>query len=186
MRQSQCELDVDELDSAILEELQANGRISNAELARRVHLSPPAVHARVRRLERVGLIRQYTALLDREKVGYDMVCFVHLILQRHQPEQVRVVREALEKMPEVLECYQVTGEYDYLAKVVVRNRRDLNRFVVGQLTLVAGIARVHTSIALNEVKSTTVLPLGRSPTGDLHDEASGRAGRGRLNSKENR
>jgi DNA-binding Lrp family transcriptional regulator len=179
-------MDADRFDLAILRELQGNGRISNANLARRVHLSPPAVHARVRRLERDGVIRQYTALLDGEKVGYDMLCFVHLSLQRHQPRQVRDVREALEKMPEVLECYHVTGEHDYLLKVVIRNRKDLDRFVVEQLTPVPGIARVHTSIALNEVKSTTVLPLGKDSTSNLEDETNRRAGRQRPDSEKNR
>jgi len=169
----------DEFDLAILRELQAHGRISNADLARKVHLSPPAVHARVRRLEKDGVIRQYTALLDGEKVGYDMLCFVHLCLQRHQPQQVQAVRESLDRMPQVLECYHVTGEYDYLLKVVIRNRKDLDRFVVEQLTPVPGIARVHTSIALNEVKSTTALPLGGDSTSGLKDATNRRAGRGR-------
>ena len=124
------ETGADGFDLAILHELQTNGRISNVDLARQVHLSPPAVHARVRRLERAGLIRQYTALLDREKVGYDMLCFVHLSLQRHQPEEVQDVGRSLEKMPEILECYHVTGEFDYLLKVAIRNRRDLHRFTV--------------------------------------------------------
>jgi len=175
-KQSTSMLDSDEFDLAILRELQANGRISNADLARRVHLSPPAVHTRVRRLERDGVIRRYTALLDGEKVGYDMFCFVHLCLQRHQPQQVQGVREALQRMPQVLECYHVTGEYDYLLKVVIRNRKDLDRFVVEQLTSVPGIARVHTSIALNEVKSTTVLPLGSDSTSNLQNVTNRRAG----------
>jgi DNA-binding Lrp family transcriptional regulator len=151
--------DLDKLDEAILRELQANGRVSNVELARRVHLSPPAVHARVRRLEKCGLVRRYVALLDRELAGYDMLCFVQLSLQRHQPDQVRAVKEAIQKMPEVLECHHVTGEYDYLLKVAIRNRKDLDRFVVEQLTPVPGIARVHTSVVLSEVKATTALPL---------------------------
>ncbi len=175
-KQSTSKLDADKFDLAILRELQANGRISNADLARRVHLSPPAVHARVRRLERDGVIRQYTALLDGEKVGYDMLCFVHLCLERHQPQQYQEVREALERMPQVLECYHVTGEYDYLLKVVIRNRKDLDRFVVEQLTPVPGIARVHTSIALNEVKSTTVLPLSGDPASNLQKKTNRRAG----------
>jgi len=175
-RQSLFAVDADEFDVAILRQMQANGRISNADLARSVHLSPPAVHARVRRLERNGVIRQYAALLDGEKVGYDMLCFVHLSLQRHQPQQYQEVREALERMPHVLECYHVTGEYDYSLKVVIRNHKDLDRFVVEQLAPVPGIARVHTSIALNEVKSTTVLPLGEHSPSGPHDKKSRRAG----------
>lgn len=171
-KQSLSVADADEFDLAILRELQANGRVSNADLARRVHLSPPAVHARVRRLEKTGLIRQYTALLNREKVGYDMLCFVHLSLQRHQPEEVRDVGDALKKMPEILECYHVTGEYDYLLKVAIRNRKDLHRFTVERLTPIPGIARVHTSIALDDVKSSTMLPLGSGSGFDFHEETT--------------
>lgn len=146
-------------DKAILDILQAEGRVSNAELARRVSLSPPATHARLRRLEEGGLIRGYAALLDREKAGFDMLCFVQISLQLHQPEQVEAVRAAIRGMPEVLECHHVTGEYDYLLKVVIRNRKDLERFVLERLTPVPGVARIHTSLVLTEVKSTTALPV---------------------------
>lgn len=151
----------DETDKHLLEILQAEGRLSNAELARRINLSPPATHARLRRLEEQGLIRGYAALLDREKAGYDMLCFVHISLQVHQPQQVDGVRAAIRQMPEVLECHHVTGEYDYLLKVVIRNRKDLERFILERLTPVPGVARIHTSLVLSEVKSGTALPLGR-------------------------
>ena len=143
---------LDNLDRAILEELQNDGRVSNAELARRINLSPPATHARIRQLEKLGYIRQYVALLDREKSGYDMLCFVHMSLQVHQKEQMDGVRTTIIQMPEVLECYRLTGEFDYLLKIVIRNRLD-------RLTAIPGVARVHTSLVLTEVKSTTALPL---------------------------
>ncbi|MFQ5400113.1 MAG: Lrp/AsnC family transcriptional regulator [Anaerolineae bacterium] len=150
---------LDELDKAILHALQADGRISNAELARRINLSPPATHARVKRLEEQRYIRQYTALLDRDKAGYDMLCFVNVSLRIHQPEAVAKFRAIVSEMPEVLECYHITGEFDYVLKVIVPNRKALEQFVVGRLTPVPGIARIYTSIALAEVKSTTALPL---------------------------
>ena len=150
---------MDELDRAILQVLQTNSRVSNAELARKVHLSPPAVHARVKRLEQEGLISRYVAILDREKTGYDMLCFVHIGLQLHQHDQVGGVRATISAMPEVLECFHLTGEYDYLLKVVVRNRKDLERFINQKLTPMPGMARIHTSVVLTEVKSVTELPL---------------------------
>jgi Lrp/AsnC family leucine-responsive transcriptional regulator len=150
---------LDNLDRAILYALQINGRMSNVELAQRINLSPPATHARIKRLEQRGYIRQYVALLDQEKVGYDMLCFVNISLQLHQPEQVEAIREAIREMPEVLECYHVTGEFDYLLKVVIKNRKDLERFVIDRLTSVPGVARIHTSLVLNQVKSTTELPV---------------------------
>lgn len=150
---------LDKVDRTILHALQTNGRMSNVELAQRINLSPPATHARIKRLEQRGYIRQYVALLDQEKVGYDMLCFVNISLQLHQPDQVEGIREAIRGMPEVLECYHVTGEFDYLLKVVIKNRKDLERFVIDRLTSVPGVARIHTSLVLNQVKSTTELPV---------------------------
>ena len=150
---------LDKVDKSVLRALQADGRLSNVELARKISLSPPAAHARVRRLEKVGYIRQYTVIVDREKAGYDLLCFIHISLQMHQVTQVEKFREATRKMPEVLECHHITGEYDYLLKVVLRNRKDLERFVVDKLTPIPGVARIHTSLVFTEVKSTMALPL---------------------------
>jgi DNA-binding Lrp family transcriptional regulator len=159
MIQSSPNESLDDLDKAILELLQRDGRISNVELAHRISLSPPAIHARLKRFEQRGYIRQYVALLDREKFGYDMLCFIEVSLQLHQSEQVENFRQMMQQMPEVLECHHLTGEYDYLLKVVVRNRAELKRFVVKRLTPIPGIARIHTSLVLSEVKQTTALPL---------------------------
>ena len=153
------EIQLHPLDAAILRELQNDGRISNVELARRVHLSPPATHARVKRLEKEGYIRQYGATLDREKAGFDLLCFIQITLQVHQPQQVEKFRTLIRQMPEVLECHHITGEYDYLLKVALRNRKDLERFVVKQLTPMPGVARIHTSLVLSEIKATSVLPM---------------------------
>lgn len=150
---------LDDLDKAILSALQENGRISNADLARQTNLSPPAIHARLKRLEQQGFIRQYAALLDREAVGFDMLCFINVTIQVHQLDAVAGFREAVQQMPEVLECHHVTGEYDYLLKVAIRNRKDLERFVMDQLTPIKGISRIHTSLVLSEIKSTTCLPI---------------------------
>lgn len=151
--------ELDELDKIILSIIQKDGRLSNADLARQINLSPPATHTRLRRLEQQGYIRQYVALLDREKLGYDMLCFISISLQLHQFSQVEQFREIVSAMPEVLECHHLTGEFDYLLKVVIRNRKDLERFVVNQLTPVPGVARIHTSLVLTEVKQTTAVGL---------------------------
>lgn len=150
---------MDGLDEAILEILQIDGRISNVDLANRVNLSPPAVHARLKRLEERGYIRQYVALLDRELIGFDMLCFINVTLQLHQLEHVKNFKRMILEMPQVLECHHLTGEFDYLLKVVVSSRKDLEQFVVNQLTPIPGLARIHTSLVLTEIKSTTALPL---------------------------
>ncbi len=150
---------LDETDKALLRALQADGRLSNVELARMINLSPPATLARMRRLEKDGYIRNYTAVVDREKAGYDLLCFIHISMQMHQLEQVENFRKLVREMPEVLECHHITGEYDYLLKVALRNRKDLERFAVDRLTPIPGVARIHTSLVFTEVKSTTALPL---------------------------
>jgi Lrp/AsnC family leucine-responsive transcriptional regulator len=150
---------LDELDLAILRELQRDGRISNVELARRINLSPPATHARVRRLEEEGFIRKYVSLLDQEMVGYEMTCFISVSLQLHQHEELEEFHATIKQIPEVLECYHVTGEFDYLLKVVVRSRQDLQRLIVNRLTPLPGVARIYTSLVLSAIKATTELAL---------------------------
>lgn len=150
---------LDDLDKAILAELQQDARISNTELARRINLSPPATLTRVRRLEENGLIRQFAALLDRQLVGYDILCFVRVSLQLHEIHQVTGFHETIQEMPEVLECHHVTGDYDYLLKVLAHNTDDLEDFLVNRLTPIPGVARIHTSLVLRETKATTVIPL---------------------------
>ncbi|KAA3657794.1 MAG: Lrp/AsnC family transcriptional regulator [Chloroflexi bacterium] len=151
--------ELDEIDASILQELQRNGRISNADLARHINLSPPATHARLKRLEQAGFIDEYVTMLNRDRLGFDMLCFVNISLQMHQPEEVERFRKAIEAVPEVLECFHVTGEFDYLLKVVIHNQKDLERFLVKRLTPIPGVARIYTSLVVNEVKSTTALPL---------------------------
>jgi Lrp/AsnC family transcriptional regulator, leucine-responsive regulatory protein len=140
MIKSSSEMQLDRTDRAILSLLQEDGRLSNVEVARRVNLSPPATHARIKRLEEEGYLQRYAAILDREKAGFDLLCFISVALQMHQMEQVQRFRQVVGEMPEVLECYHVTGEYDYLLKVALRNRKDLERFVVDRLTPVPGVA----------------------------------------------
>lgn len=150
---------LDPIDIAILRELQADSKISNAELARRVELSAPAVHARIKRLEDLAIIQGYAALVNREAIGYDMLCFIQVSLQKHNPETVQSFRSQIAAMPEVLECHQLIGDIDYLIKVAIRNKGDLQRFLMERLTPMHGIARFTTSISLDEIKSTTVLPI---------------------------
>ena len=157
--------DIDAIDRAILGHLQADGRMTNADLARAVGLSPAATHARVRRLERDGLIRAYVALVDRERAGFDLLCFVSVSLQLHRPTLVASFPKRVAEMPEVLECHHVTGEADYLLKVAVRGRHELERFIVDRLTPIPGVARIQTSLVLRELKATTALPLAPDPSG---------------------
>jgi DNA-binding Lrp family transcriptional regulator len=154
---------LDEIDCQLLTLLQNDGRMSNAELARRIDLSPPATYMRVKSLEEHGYIRRYVALIEPEMVGYDLLCFVQVALQPHSLEQIQTFRQVIQGMPEVLECHHVTGEYDYLLKVAVHNRKELEAFLLERLTPVAGVARIHTSMVLSEVKLATALPVKVEP-----------------------
>ena len=158
--QSSGQVSLDETDKTILRLLQVDGRVSNAEIARRVGLSAPATHARVKRLEETGVVRQYSTLLDREAIGYDMVCFINVSLQLHQFDAIERFKDLVRDMPEVLECHHITGEFDYLLKAVFRNRDELQEFVVNKLTPIPGMARINTSLALIEIKATQQLPIG--------------------------
>ncbi len=155
-------IQIDAKDRTLLGYLQSDARLSNAELARRVDLSPPGLQKRLRRLEDAGVIDQYVTLLNREAVGFDMLCIVQVTLARHEPTAVARFRQLVQEMPEVLECYHLTGEYDYLLKVVVRNRKHLEQFLMQTLTPVPGMDKIRTSLVLSEIKTTTAVPLGHA------------------------
>lgn len=160
MIESSVQVNLDAIDRSILRLLQTDGRISNADIARGVGLSPPATHARVKRLEESGVIQRYATMLDREALGFDMVCFINVSLQLHQYEAIERFKEVVQDMPEVLECHHITGEFDYLLKAVFRNRQELQEFVVNKLTPIPGMARINTSLVLIEIKATQALPIG--------------------------
>ncbi|MEC1376001.1 Lrp/AsnC family transcriptional regulator [Heyndrickxia oleronia] len=148
---------LDRVDLRILDLLQKEEQISNAELARCVNLSPPATHARVKRLESEGFIDRHVAILNQEKLGFDLLCFIFISTNIHQAEKLECLEKELKEMPEVLECYCLTGEYDYLLKVANKDRRDLESFI-RKLNLL-GITKIQTSLALREIKYSTVLPI---------------------------
>ncbi len=162
MEENSVDLELNETDLAILREVQQDGRISNVELANRIELSPAATHVRLKRLQSHGYIRSYVALLDQEKMGFDMTCFVSISLRMHGSEELAGFRASAKELPQVLECYHVTGEFDYLLKIVVRNRKELQRFVEHELTPIPGVARIYTSLVLDDIKHSTALPINES------------------------
>ncbi len=150
---------LDNLDRQILNQLQQDSAVSNVELAQRITLSPPAVHARIRRLEERGYIRGYVALLDREKIGYDLLCIVSVTLRSHETQLIQAFKEAIRQLPEVLECFFLTGDHDFLLKVIVRNHKELEYFLTEKLTPIPGVGHISTGVVLAELKNTTVLAL---------------------------
>lgn len=156
-------LRLDDLDRRLLGLLQQDGRATSVELARRLALSPPGLQRRLRRLEAAGVIRGYTALVDRAAVGLDLLCFVEVKLAHHRPDCVARFRDAVQAIPEVLECHYLTGESDYLIKIVVPNHKALETVLFEGLMRIDGVDRIHTSIVVNEVKVSTALPLEAPP-----------------------
>ena len=150
---------LDRKDRQILHLLQESGRLSSAELARRVDLSPAGLQKRLKKLEGNGFIDRYVALVNREALGLDVLCFAQVTLTRHQSECASQFCDRVRRLPEVLECHHLSGEFDYLLKVVVTSHRHLARFLSEQITQIPGVDRIRTSIVLDEIKVSTSLPL---------------------------
>jgi DNA-binding Lrp family transcriptional regulator len=150
---------VDRYDKAILAQLQRDGRISNVQLAGLVNLSESACLRRVRALEEAGLIEHYVALLDQKKVGLTGTVFVHIALRREEQAQLAEFEAAVQDIPEVMECHLMTGEFDYLLRVVIADMADFERLHNESLTRLPGVARVNSSVAIRTVRKTTELPL---------------------------
>jgi DNA-binding Lrp family transcriptional regulator len=152
-------MNLDKFDRAILNHLQADGRMSNVDLANAVSLSESACLRRVRSLEEDGLIEGYVALLNQSKAGLSGDVFVHIGLHREEQSELAAFESAVQSIPEVMECYLMTGEFDYLLRVVVKNMADFERLHKESLTRLPGVARVNSSVAIRTVRKTTELPL---------------------------
>jgi DNA-binding Lrp family transcriptional regulator len=150
---------LDKFDKSILSALQKDGRISNVDLAELVSLSESACLRRVRRLEEKGFIERYAALLDQRQAGLSGNVFVHIALQREEQSELAAFEAAVQNLPEVMECYLMTGEFDYLLRVVVSDMADFERVHNESLTRLPGVARVNSSVAIRTVRKTTELPL---------------------------
>jgi DNA-binding Lrp family transcriptional regulator len=150
---------LDRTDRAILAELQRDGRLSNRELAERVHLSESACLRRIRALEEAGVVDRYAAMVNQSKVGLPGNVFVSITLNRQEQADLAAFEAAVKRVPEVMECYLMTGQQDYLLRVVVSDPSDFERLHSQQLTRLPGVARVQSSFALRTVRKSTELPI---------------------------
>ena len=150
---------MDSFDRDLVAVLQQEGRVANVQLAERVHLSESACLRRVRTLESQGVIQGYSARVDPQKVGLSGIVFVSITLERQDQDELRVFEEAVRALPEVMDCYLMTGEFDYLLRVVVADTEDFERIHSQQLTRLPGVARVHSSFALRTVQKSAALPI---------------------------
>jgi Lrp/AsnC family transcriptional regulator, leucine-responsive regulatory protein len=150
---------IDATDKKILEILQDNGRITNAKLAATIGISPPAMLERVRRLETAGVISRYTSILDREKIGLEVMAIVSISLALHQLESIDRFQERLLALDEVLECHQVTGEDDFILKVVLDDIKSYSEFTMKKLAAIPGIQSFKSSFVLSTIKNSQCLPI---------------------------
>jgi Lrp/AsnC family leucine-responsive transcriptional regulator len=153
---------LDRTDLQLLAELQRDGRLTNTELAERVHLSPSACLRRVQRLEREGVIAGYRAELDPERLGLGLQAFVRVRLGRHDAAAVAAFAEFVTGWDEVVSCHALTGDMDYLLQVVVRDLEHFSRFLLDNVLALAGGADVNSSFVLRTVKAPRGLPLPRA------------------------
>ena len=154
---------VDRLDRRILDVLQENARISNADLAGRVGLSASPCWRRVKALEDGGVIRRYVTLVRPEAIGLPVNVFISVTLEKQVEKRLESFEASVLKYPEVMECYLMTGEFDYLLRVVVSDVDAYQRFLLNHLTRIPGIASIKSSFALKQVQYKTALPLEPEP-----------------------
>lgn len=151
---------LDRIDKHILTLMQRNGRISNLELAEQVGLSPTPCSRRVKRLEESGIVDRHVTILNAEALNLSLTAIVSIAMDRHTPERFDNFERTVATFPEVLECSVVTGQSaDFLLKVVVKDMRHYEQFLLGQLTGLEGVSGVHSSFVLRKVVDKTELPL---------------------------
>lgn len=149
---------MDAIDRRILRELQKDGRLTNQELSERVNLSPSPCLRRVKNLEKAGIIGGYAAIVDQEAYGLPVTVFLQVRLDRHSEESVKAFETAVERIDEIMECYLMAGDRDYLLRVVVANLADYEDFIRRRIHKIPGIASLDSSFAYGVVKRSQMLP----------------------------
>jgi len=150
---------LDAIDRKILRHLQENARLSNTELAERVGVSASPCWRRIKAMEEAGVITKYVTLVQPEAVGLQISVFTSVSLDKQIEPALETFQKAVRKRPEVMECYLMTGDFDYLLRVVVSSLQAYERFLIDHLTRIPGVASIKSSFALKQVKYTTALPV---------------------------
>lgn len=146
-------------DIQILDTLQQDGTLTTQQIADKINLSQSPCWRRIHRLETEGVIQKKVVLLDREKLGMEVVAFATINLSHHGRGNLEEFEQEVETLPEVLECYTMAGTWDYMLKIVVKDIRHYEKFVREKLTRLSNIGELHSHIAVTEIKNSTVLPL---------------------------
>jgi Lrp/AsnC family transcriptional regulator, leucine-responsive regulatory protein len=146
---------LDETDKELLRHLQQDAKLTTKELAGRLNLSPTPVYERIRRLENEGVIKKYVAIVDREKVGKDLMVLCNIRLKEHAKEAGAKFVKAIIEMPEVIECLNISGDYDFLIKVVVNDMREYQSFIMNKLASLENIGSTQSIFVMGEIKTET-------------------------------
>lgn len=158
----------DQTDKKILEILQEDGRITTNDLAKKIGLTTTPTAERVKRLERSGIIEGYTARINKEKVGKGLTLFCSIKLAVHQMQSIYDFSEHIGKIPEILACYNITGEYDYLLQIVVADTGEYEQLLRSKLTRIPGVEQIYTGIVLSVIKEGSNIQLTEVEEGENH------------------
>jgi Lrp/AsnC family leucine-responsive transcriptional regulator len=149
----------DEIDKRILRVLQQNGKLNAKEIAEKIGLTTTPTYERMRKIERSGVIKSVVALLDRERLDKHLVAFCHVSLQVHSLKVIQQFEKSARAMKEVMECYHITGEHDYLLKIAVKDMNEYQHFLTRKLAALDNIAQVQSNFVMTDVKYTTAFEL---------------------------
>jgi len=150
-------VNLDAIDTLLLKYLQQDAKQTNKELSLKLNLSVTAVYERIKKLERLGVIKKYVALLNSTILEMGFTVFCHIKLVKHSEENITKFENSMKELPEVMECFHVSGEYDYLLKVLVKDMEHFRSFMVTKLTSLEHVGSTTSSFTINEVKNTTII-----------------------------
>ncbi|WP_374363785.1 Lrp/AsnC family transcriptional regulator [Cloacibacterium sp.] len=152
-------MELDKTDKKLLYFLQEDSKQTTKELANKLDLSVTAVYERIKKLEKQGVISKYVAIINRQKVERDFIVLCHVKLTQHKKEYVLQFEKEIMTLPEVTECFHVSGDYDYILKICVKNMEEYRNFMVTKLTTLQHIGSTHSSFMITEVKNTTTIEI---------------------------
>ena len=152
-------MNLDEIDKKLLKLLQTDSKKTTAALSSKLNLSVTAVYERIKKLEREGIIEKYVVLVNRKKIEKGFVVFCHIKLIQHKKEFLSKFESQVTKLNEVLECHHVSGDYDYILKIVLKDMEEYREFLVEKLTTLEHIGSTHSTFMISEVKNTTVIEI---------------------------
>lgn len=150
---------LDQIDRTLLRALQENSQLTLKELAAHAQLSVTPTHERIKRLEKLGVITQYVALINPEKVGKELTALISLTLSNHSRTELSQLEKAIHDMPQVTNCFHLSGEYDYMLQVVVNDMKAYRQFIMEDLSRLGNVFQVKSHMVMNHVKSSTAIPI---------------------------